>query len=45
MTQLRRRVIYLLLGVAPACLGTAFSFFLGPLMLLALAGTQVAGIR
>ena len=39
MTQLRRRVIYLLLGVAPACLGTTFSFFLGPLMLLALAGT------
>ena len=39
MNQRGRRIIYLLFGLAPACLGTAFSFFLGPLMLVALAGT------
>jgi hypothetical protein len=39
MNQRGRRIIYLLFGLAPAFLGAAFSFFLGPLMLVALAGT------
>ena len=39
MEQLGRRIVYLSLGLAPACLGTVFSFFLGPLMIVALAGT------
>jgi len=39
MEQLGRRLVYLSLGLVPACLGTVFSFFLGPLMLVALAGT------
>lgn len=39
MNQLGRRVTYLSFGLLPACLGTTFSFFLGPLMLVALAGT------
>ena len=39
MEQIGRRLVYLSLGLAPASLGTVFSFFLGPLMFVALAGT------
>ena len=39
MNQLGRRFLYLIAGVAPACLGTAFAFALGPFVVAAVLGT------
>jgi len=39
MEQIGRRIAYVPFGLVPACLGCAFAFFLGQLMLLALGGT------